>query len=73
MGGGGRLLFPNALLLFPSGLWMVAVISEWTLDGCCYFLVDSEWLLLFHDALWMVVVSSWWTLDGCRYFLMLFG
>ena len=32
-------LFPMApgwLLLFPGGLWMVAVISWWTLDGCTW-------------------------------------
>ena len=28
-------------LLFPGGLWMVAVISWRALDGCCYFLVGS--------------------------------
>ena len=29
------------LLLFPGGLWMVAVISWWTLDGCCYSLATQ--------------------------------
>ena len=47
------------LLLFPGGLWMVAVISWWALDGCCYFLVGSGWLLLFLGGLWMVAVISW--------------
>ena len=27
------------LLLFPGGLWMMAVVSWWTLDGC---LASSE-------------------------------
>ena len=27
------------LLLFPGAVWMVAVVSWWTPDGCCYFLV----------------------------------
>ena len=47
---------------------MVAVISWWALDGCCYFLVGSGWLLLFR-GLWMVAVISWWALDGCCYFV----
>ena len=46
------------LLSFPSGLWMVAVISWGALDGCCYFLVGSGWLLLFPSGLWMVAVIS---------------
>ena len=34
----------RAGLIFPSGLWMVAVLSWWPLDGCCSFLVASGWL-----------------------------
>ena len=46
------------LLLLPRGLWMVAVIFSWALDGCCNFLMGSGWLLLFPDGLWMVAVNS---------------
>ena len=46
------------LLLFPDGLWMVAVYSWWVVDGCCLFLMGSGWLLLFPDGLWLVVVYS---------------
>ena len=28
----------------PSGLWIVAVVPQWTLDRCCYSLVDSGWI-----------------------------
>ena len=31
------------LLPFPGGLWRDAVISWWTLDGCCCLLVGSGW------------------------------
>ena len=58
------------LLLFPDGLWMVAVNSWWALDGCCLFLMGSGWLLLFPDGLWVVAVYSWWALDGCCLFLV---
>ena len=30
-------------LLFPDGLWIVAVISSWVLDGYCYFLMGHGW------------------------------
>ena len=43
-------------LSFPGALWMVANISWFTLDGCCYFLMHSGWLLLFPRALSMVAV-----------------
>ena len=56
--------------LEQSGVWMVTVISWWTLDGYCYFLVDSGWLLLIPGGLWMVTVDSWWTLDGYCHFLV---
>ena len=49
---------------------MVPVISWWTLDGSCYFLVGSGWFLLFPGGLWMVPVISWWALDGSCYFLV---
>ena len=39
-----------------GAFWMVAVISWWPLDGCCYFLMASGWLLLLPDGLWMVAV-----------------
>ena len=36
------LLFMNGCFWIPAGKsWMVAIISWCTLDGCCYFLVDS--------------------------------
>ena len=34
--------------------WTVTVISWWTLDGCCSFLVDSGWLLLFLVIFWFL-------------------
>ena len=58
------LVGPGWLLLFPGGLWMVAVISWWALDGSSYFLVGSGWFLLFPGGLWMVADISWWALDG---------
>ena len=39
------------LLLFPCGLWTVADIYWWPLDGGCYFLMASGWLLIFLDGL----------------------
>ena len=53
---------------FPGALWMAAVISWCTLNGCCYFLVHFGWLRLFLGVLYMVGVISWYTLDGCGYF-----
>ena len=35
---------------------MVFVISLWTLEDSCHFLVDRGRLLLFRGGLWMVVV-----------------
>ena len=55
-------------LLFPDGLWIVAVISWWVLDACCYFLVGPGWLLLFPTVSWMVTVFSLWAMDGYHYF-----
>ena len=37
------LLLPSGCSLWiPGGLWMVAVISWWALDGYCYFLVGTR-------------------------------
>ena len=47
------------LLLFPDGLWMLAVICWWAL----------EWLLLFPGGLCMVPIVSWWAVDGSCYFI----
>ena len=41
------------LVLFPDGLWMVAVISWRALDGCCSFLMGPGWLWLFLGGLWI--------------------
>ena len=57
-------LVDSGWLLFLAGLWMVAIISWWALDGCWYFLVGSGWLVPFLGGLWMVVVIFWWVLDG---------
>ena len=54
------------VLLFPSGLWMAAVISWWALDGWCYFLVSSGWLLFFPAGLCMVAAICWWPLDEAQ-------
>ena len=35
---------------------MVAVISYWTKDGCCYLLMGSVWLMLFLGGLCIVDV-----------------
>ena len=43
-------------LLFLDGLWMVAEISSWVLDGYCYFLVSCGCLVSFPCGLWMVTV-----------------
>ena len=71
---------PRWLLLFPDGLWIVAVIScgswmlpvisWWVLDASSYFLLGPGWLLLSPDALWIVAVILWWVLDVYCYFLM---
>ena len=37
---------------------MVADISWWPTDGCCYFLVAFGWLLIFRAGLWMAAVIS---------------
>ena len=55
----------NFLAYVAGGLWMVAVDSWCSLDGCCYFLVVSPWLLLLPGALSMVAVDSWCFLGGC--------
>ena len=55
-------------LLFPDGLWIVAVLSWWVLDACCYCLLGPGWLLLFPTVSWMVTVFSLWAMDGYRYF-----
>ena len=33
---------------------MVVVISWWTLNGCCHFLVHSIWMLFLVDFGWML-------------------
>ena len=53
------------LLLSAGGLCMVAAISWWTLDGCCYFRVD------FGGRCYALVNFGW--LDGSCYFLVDFG
>ena len=35
---------------------MTTFDSYWTLDGCCYLLVDYGWLLLFAGRRWVLVV-----------------
>ena len=57
-------------LVFLDGLWMVAVISWWAVDGYCYFLVGSGWSLVFPGGLWMVTGTSGWAVDGYCYFLV---
>ena len=59
--------------MFPGGLWMVADIFCWPVDGCRFFLVASGWLLLFPGGLWIVADISWWPLDGCSSFMVAFG
>ena len=58
------------LLLFPGGFWMLAVISRWLLDACCYFLMASGCLLLFPGGFWMLGRVSYndgtiWSLPEC--------
>ena len=53
MGSGWSLLFLMGfgwMLLFLVGLWMVTVISRWTLGSHCYFLMGFGWMLLFPDG-----------------------
>ena len=55
------LLYPVGLgwsPLFPDGLWIVAVISWWVLDACCYFLLCPGWLPFCPYGPWMVTVIS---------------
>ena len=60
---------------------LVAVISWWAMDGCCYFLVGFGWffryflvgsgrLVLFPSGLSMVAIISWWGVDGSCYFVV---
>ena len=57
-------------MLFPSVLWMMAVISWCALDGYCYFVVCHGWSLLLPVVPWIVAVISSCDLDDYCYFLM---
>ena len=45
-------------LLIRQGCY-VLMLCVCFAKGCCYFLVDFEWLLLFLSGLWMDDIISW--------------